>query len=148
MECNHQPDPLQAGPGVRMLACPVCGQVEFFAAGERLEPFGGMAALFGDYVLVDTLPSAGAGVAEVSVYRPGRKRAAVNLTPLPRGRWWEPIPGLLLATDGSHLLTASREGALPGGHRPPPLVRISQNPVMSVLAPQTSTATRSPGAGR
>jgi len=122
MECNHQPDPLQAGPGVRMLACPVCGQVEFFAAGERLEPFGGMAALFGDYVLVDTLPSAGAGVAEVSVYRPGRKRAAVNLTPLPRGRWWEPIPGLLLATDGSHLLTASREGALPGVHRPPPLV--------------------------
>lgn len=127
------------------MACPACTHVLFFAAGEPLEPYAGVAALFGDFVLVDTL--SGAGIGQVSVFRPGRPAAARHLTPLPPGRWWRANPGLLLATDGTHLLTAGED--LPGRqHRPPPRPSSSQNPARSVLAPHTSAATRSPETGR
>lgn len=89
-----------------VVACPACGVLEFFGPVGLLDRAEGVAALFGNFELVDTLPAVGAPGTRVLAYRPsGLRRSALDLFPL--GVWLRAGPELWLASDGTCLLLST-----------------------------------------
>lgn len=98
-ECRH--DPRYWGR-TSVVACAACGLVQFFGPAGLLDPAEGMAALFGTYDLIDSVPAVGAPAPLVLAYRPSRgKKGALGLLP----------PGCWLRV-GSELWVAAGDGVL------------------------------------
>jgi len=67
----------------------------------------GMAAVFGQFDLVDELDAVWAPSRHILVYRAPGKRQRDHLTVLPKGTWLEVAPDLWASQDGDqHLLLA------------------------------------------
>ena len=89
---------------IGVIACDVCGAVEWWADGSPLDAAEGMARLFGRYELVSTMPSLGAPAREVLAYRPPSRRTRTRLDAFPTHQWLQVAQGLWLSHDGSTLL--------------------------------------------
>lgn len=106
--CTHE---IRSRGRTGVLACGNCGLLEFFSAGRTLDPDEGMAALFGDYDLVSTLPAVGAPGRKVLAYRPNRGgRRSLDL--LPVATWMRAGARLWIASDGDFLLLATSDDLL------------------------------------
>jgi hypothetical protein len=109
--CVHEPKP--AGR-VAVVACAGCGAVEWFAEGRPLDPGMGLAAAFGNFDLVGSLPAIAAPGAEVLMYRPADRRDRQAFAAFPPRVWLEAQPGLWLSHDGHFLLLAPADRSLVG----------------------------------
>lgn len=97
--CRHEP---RHWGRTSVVACHACGLVQFFGPNGPLDPAEGIAALFGSYDLIGSLPAVGSPAPCVLAYRPSRgKKGALEL--LPSGTWLRV---------GSELWVAAREGIL------------------------------------
>lgn len=102
-ECRHEPRHLGR---TSVVACAACGLVQFFGPGGALDPAEGMAALFGNYDLIGTIPAVGAPAPLVLAYRPNLgKKGALAL--LPAGCWLRIGPDLWAAAGDGVLLLAT-----------------------------------------
>ena len=102
-ECRH--DPRHWGR-TSVVACATCGLVQFFGPAGALDPAEGMAALFGTYDLIGSMPAVGAPAPVVLAYRPGRgKKDALGL--LPTGHWLRVGPELWVAAGEGVLMLAT-----------------------------------------
>lgn len=81
--CRHEP---RHWGRTSVVACAACGLVEFFGPAGAIDPAEGMAALFGTYDLIGSLPAVGAPAPVVLAYRPSRGKKAA-LDSLPSGCW-------------------------------------------------------------
>lgn len=103
--CNHE---LATHGRYGVIACPACGLVEWFGPQGPVDPAEAMAALFGSFDLIATVPSVGAPAPSVLAYRPGpNRRRALGI--LPRHCWLAAGYRLWLATDGAVLLLATTD---------------------------------------
>lgn len=103
--CNHE---LATHGRYGVIACPACGLVEWFGPQGAVDPAEAMAALFGSFDLIGSVPCVGAPARSVLAYGtgPARRRA---LDILPRHCWLAASPELWLATDGRVLLLATTD---------------------------------------
>lgn len=101
--CFHVP---VAVAGVEVIACSSCCEVEWLRANRPIDPDEGMAAIFGDFELVATLPALAAPSPEVLLYRPSGKGQRDRLRSFPAEVWLRATPELWLSHDGDHLLLA------------------------------------------
>lgn len=108
-DCRHTV--VSAGSS-EVSVCPACGSVEWFRRGRSVDPAEGVAAAFGNYDLVGRDPAVGAPTREVLVYRPGRRAERAALDAFPAKVWWEILPDLWAAHDGSTLLLAPTDPVL------------------------------------
>ena len=107
-DCDHR---LRSHGRTGVIACGVCGLVEWFGANGAIDPAEGVAALFGSYDLIGPMRAVGAPAPEVLAYRPGRStRAALGV--LPESTWLRAAPDLWIATDGRVLLLAATDPLL------------------------------------
>jgi hypothetical protein len=101
--CSHE---LATHGRYGVIACPVCGLVEWFGPDGPADSVEAIAALFGSFDLVSQVPGVGAPARSVLAYRPGPTcRRALDI--LPRRCWLAAGPQLWLATDGDVLLLAT-----------------------------------------
>ncbi len=107
----------QVTSDVEVAACASCRTVDWFRDGSAIAAFDGMAAVFGAFDLVATLPGVSAPGHEVLLYRVPRSSSRTLLRALPVRVWLEAAPGLAIAHDGRHLLVSPFE---PGADSPPP----------------------------
>lgn len=92
--------------GLDVMACGNCTEVGWARGGRSLDPDEGMAALFGDFDLVEALPALAAPSPEVLLYRPGRPGQRRRLEAFPQEVWLRATPDLWMSHDGDHLLLA------------------------------------------
>lgn len=107
--CHHRPRPLGS---LAVVACGECGSVEWFEAGRPLDAAAGMAAAFGDFDLVGSVPAVGAPAPEVLCYRPPRRSARSALDALPPFTWLRVQQDLWLCHDGELMLLAPTDPLL------------------------------------
>ncbi|MGA7270880.1 MAG: hypothetical protein WB239_07390 [Acidimicrobiia bacterium] len=101
--CNHE---LAIHGRYGVIACAACGLVEWFGPQGVVDPAEAVAALFGSFDLIGSVPSVGAPSRSVLAYKPGAaRRRALGI--LPRHCWLGAGPQLWLATDGEVLLLAT-----------------------------------------
>lgn len=102
-ECRHEP---RHWGRTSVVACAACGRVEFFGPAGALDPAEGMAALYGSYDLIGSLPAVGAPAPCVLAYRPSRgRRGALDL--LPPATWLRVESELWVAAGEAVLLLAT-----------------------------------------
>ena len=99
--CAHQPTGVA---GIEVVACAECGKVEWLGRTRALDPAEGMAALFGEFRLVDRLPAVRAPGREVLMYRGPGRTARAYLKAFPPHVWMKVDANLWLSHDGEHLL--------------------------------------------
>lgn len=102
-DCRHQPTPVER---FQVVACPECGEVDWFEEGAPVTADVALAGLFGDYDLIDRLPVVSAPAPEVLVYRPPRRGRRRNLAAFPPHHWFRASPSLWLSHDGELLMLA------------------------------------------
>jgi hypothetical protein len=102
--CEHKP--VWVGR-IAVAACADCGEVDWFSDLGPVDPAEAMAALFGSYDLVGSMPALGAPSPDILVYSPPSPRKRRNLEALPRRAWLEAGPQLWMSTDGEVLLLAT-----------------------------------------
>jgi hypothetical protein len=107
--CEHKP--VWVGR-VAVAACEDCGQVDWFSDQGPVDPAEAMAALFGSYDLVGSIPALGAPSPDVLVYAPPSTRKRANLGALPAKVWLKAGPHLWMSTDGEVLLLAPTQRLL------------------------------------
>ncbi|CAN5753570.1 hypothetical protein BH23ACT5_BH23ACT5_22710 [soil metagenome] len=101
--CDHR---LRTWGQTGVIACSDCGLVEWFGTSGPIDSAEAMAALFGSFDLIGSMPAIGAPAEQVLAYRPTRARRGA-LSVLPAKTWLQAGPDLWLATDGATLLLAS-----------------------------------------
>jgi hypothetical protein len=92
--------------GLEVVACDACRTIEWYRGGRGIDPMEGMAALFGDFDLVGSLPAVFAPSTEVLLYRPGSRHQRQRFDPFPRESWLRATPDLWMSHDGEHLVLA------------------------------------------
>lgn len=102
--CIHTVQPVTRE--IEIVACARCGTIEWFRSGAAIEPFDGMADVFGEFDLVATLPGVSAPGREVLLYKAPRGVSRSLLAALPSRTWLEAAPGLAVSHDGRHLLVS------------------------------------------
>ena len=102
--CQTKPE---AVAGITVLACESCGNVDWLAGDDPIDPAQAMAALFGSFSLVGRLPAIGAPAEVVLAYRAPSSHKRRTLDALPRRAWLNVGPDLWLAHDGESLLLAT-----------------------------------------
>ena len=100
-QCLHEP---VVAAGIQIVACQVCGTVEWSASRRTLDPSEALAALFGNFTLMGRLPAVQAPGPEVLMYgAPGRK-GKTSLAAFPPNVWLQVDDHLWLSHDHEHLL--------------------------------------------
>ena len=94
---------------IEVTACGTCGIVDWFRDGEAIDPYDGLAEVFGMFDLVATLPGVAAPGPEVMLYSAPRRPARDLLKALPHKVWLLAAPGLAVSTDGRHLVISPFE---------------------------------------
>lgn len=107
--CEHKP--VWVGR-LAVAACEDCGRVDWFSDQGPVDSAEAMAALFGSYDLIASMPALGAPSPEVLVYAPPSERKRRNLKALPTKVWLKAGPHLWMSTDGEALLLAPTERLL------------------------------------
>jgi len=102
--CIHTLEPVTRA--IDIVACARCGTIDWFRDGAPIEPFDGMADVFGSFDLVATLPAVSAPGRDVLLYRAPRGVSKSLLAALPPRAWLEAAPGLAVSHDGRHLLVS------------------------------------------
>jgi hypothetical protein len=101
--CTHQP---VAVGGIEIVACCSCASVEWHGPDRVLDPAEGMAAVFGEYRLIGSLPAIRAPEREVLMYAAPNRRARSHLAAFPANTWMQADDHLWMSHDGFHLLLA------------------------------------------
>ena len=101
--CRHHPVSVN---GIDIVACRSCRSVEWLGPVRVLDPAEGMAAVFGEYRLVGTLPAIHAPEGAVLMYAAPNRRARLHLSAFPANAWLQVDDHLWLSHDGAHLLLA------------------------------------------
>jgi hypothetical protein len=91
---------------VQLAACATCRTIDWFRDGISIQPFDGMAEVFGMFDLVATLPAVSAPGPDVLLYKAPRGASRNLLKTLPPRTWLEAAPGLAISHDGRHLLVS------------------------------------------
>lgn len=99
--CVHNPVDIA---NINVVACEVCGMVEWAGRTRSLDPSEGMAALFGSFRLVGRLPAVHAPGREVLMYRAPNRSARNHLNAFPAHVWFQVDTNLWLTHDREHLL--------------------------------------------
>ncbi|HUF14275.1 MAG TPA: hypothetical protein VMQ46_00105 [Acidimicrobiia bacterium] len=107
--CEHKP--VWVGR-VAVAACEDCGRVDWLSDQGPVDPSEALAALFGSYDLVGSMPALGAPSPEVLVYAPPSARKRRNLDALPQRAWLKAGPHLWMSTDGEVLLLSTTQRLL------------------------------------
>lgn len=107
--CTHRLVPV--GRDIAIAACADCATIEWFRHGESIAAFDGMAAVFGMFDLVATLPAVSAPSREVLLYKAPRGSSRSLLDALPPKTWLEAAPGVAVSHDGRHLLVSPMDSA-------------------------------------
>jgi len=107
--CEHRP--VWVGR-VAVAACEDCGRVDWLSDQGPVDPSEALAALFGSYDLVGSMPALGAPSPEVLVYTPPSARKRRNLDALPQRAWLKAGPHLWMSTDGEVLLLSTTQRLL------------------------------------
>jgi hypothetical protein len=102
--CTHTLRPVTAD--IEVAACASCRSIDWFRQGTSIPAFDGMAAVFGAFDLVATLPGVSAPGPDVHLYKVPRSASRSLLGSLPVRTWLEAAPGLAIAHDGRHLLVS------------------------------------------
>lgn len=97
---------------IHVTACPTCRRVEWADASGEIDSSEGIAALFGNYELIDTLDALGCPAPEVLVYRAPSARKKRALVPFPKNVWVKAGPDLWLTHDDENLLLATNHRLL------------------------------------